>query len=399
MKQHTSCIRFGAASTTARETHGAIAPLCDAADGQLQGETAALVLIFFTSHFEDEADEVVRQLVRRYPSAMLLGCSAEGVIGPEHEHERIPAMSLMLATMPDVRMTPISVRGDELAGISSPDEWVERLGVDPSDDPTFLLLGDPFTTPIKPVLDHFNAGYPRRSVFGGMASGCEQPGQSVLVVDDQMHHDGVVGLAFTGPVDIRPAVSQGCRPIGRHLVITGCDRNVIQTLGGKPALYRLKEVLETLPPTDARLVQQERTVFVGRVINEYQESFERGDFLIRNLLGIDPSSGAIAVGEQMRVGATIQFHVRDHDSADDDLRDRLAPYKGDEAPAGALLFSCNGRGTRMWSQPDHDVTVVRDVCGPVPTCGFFAAGEIGPVGGRNFIHGHTASVALFRPCR
>lgn len=366
---------------------------CAQASGQLGDAKPDLVMLFFTSHFEDEAETIVKTLVRRYPTAVILGCTAEGVIGSASEHERIPAVSLMLASLPQVQLKPFYVSSEQIGQMQTAQDWATCIEVDPATHPSFIFFGDPFSVPTDGILAAFNQAYPNRPVLGGMASGCERPGQAVLIVDDQIYRDGAAGVAITGPIDVHAVVSQGCRPIGRPLVITQCDRNIIHQLGGKPALERLREVLQELSPEDSRLARQ--ALFIGRVINEYKEAFTRGDFLIRNLFGIDPSSGAMAVGDEMRVGSTIQFHVRDGDCADEDLRQMLAEYAGPNAPAGVLLFSCNGRGTRMWSTPNHDVDVIRETCGTVPVTGFFAAGEIGPIGGKNFIHGHTASMALF----
>lgn len=388
-------MQFGSASAAIGHLEEGLVGLCQHADEQLRGSRPDLVLVFFTSHFEDDADHIVRTLVRRYPSAMLVGCSGEGVIGEAKELEREPAMALMLGHLPGVTIKSFRVDADNMGDATAPQQWVRRIGVDPALVPAFIALGDPFSVPVNHVLGAFNAVYPGRPVFGGMCSGCDAPRQAVLVLDDVVHRQGLVGVALSGPIDITPVVSQGCRPVGRHLVITACDRHVIRELGGKPAIQRLQETLQGLSGEDSRLARE--AIFVGRVINEYQEQFGRGDFLIRNLMGYDPATGAIAVTDELRVGSTIQFHVRDQASADEDLRQLLASHGGAEAPAGALLFSCNGRGTRMWTEPHHDVSVVHEVCGPVPVAGFFAAGELGPIGGRNFIHGHTASLALFRP--
>ncbi len=207
--------------------------------------------------------------------------------------------------------------------------------------------------------------------------------------------DGAVGCLFSGGVRFRTVVSQGCRPIGRTFVITKADRNVIQELGGRPALERLGEVFETLPEEDRDLAR--RALHVGRVTDEHKIEFRRGDFLVRNVLGADEEHGALAIADLVRRGQTVQFHVRDAATAGEDLRALLgeqASFLRDHPARGALLFSCNGRGTRLFPVPDHDVTAVRHGLGEVPVAGFFAGGEIGPVGGQNFLHGFTASVVL-----
>jgi small ligand-binding sensory domain FIST len=180
-------------------------------------------------------------------------------------------------------------------------------------------------------------------------------------------------------------------------VVTKAERNIIFELGGKPALVQLREVFSALPTREQQLVQE--ALHVGRVVSEYQDRFEQGDFLVRNVVGIDSQSGAVAIGDYIRPGQTVQFHVRDEEAASAELAQLLAAArdKSSVLPAGALLFTCNGRGTRMFSQPHHDAAAIAQVFGPLPLAGFFAQGEIGPIGRQNFVHGFTASVALFEP--
>jgi small ligand-binding sensory domain FIST len=206
---------------------------------------------------------------------------------------------------------------------------------------------------------------------------------------------GAVCVLLRGSVQARSVVSQGCRPIGKPLVITRARDNMILELGGKSAFAQLQDLWQQLNPRDQQLVQ--RGLHIGRVISEYQESFRRGDFLVRNVMGIDRDSGAIAITERIRAGQTVQFHVRDAATADEDLRLLLEQDKKASAalPAAGLLFSCNGRGTRLFDTPHHDAQAVTAGAGSVPLAGFFAAGELGPIGGQNFIHGFTASVVLF----
>jgi small ligand-binding sensory domain FIST len=228
-----------------------------------------------------------------------------------------------------------------------------------------------------------------------MASGGAGPGDGPLVLDGAVVAGGAAGVLLRGPVGIRSIVSQGCRPVGRPMVITKGRENVIAELGGRTPLAQLQELWQSLAPAEQALMQ--RGVHVGRVINEYQGEFQRGDFLVRNVLGLDRDSGALAITEHVRVGQTVQFHVRDAETADEDLHAllQLDLSAHERPPAGALVFSCNGRGTRLFKQPHHDARAVRSEAGAVPLAGFFAAGELGPVGGQNFIHGFTASVVLF----
>jgi small ligand-binding sensory domain FIST len=259
-----------------------------------------------------------------------------------------------------------------------------------------LLLGDPFSFPTDHFLERLNEDRPGVPVAGGMASGAAEPGENRLFFGREAIAEGAVAALISGPVRLRTVVSQGCRPIGKPYVVTKAERNVIQQLGGRPALLQLKELFDTLPTREQRLVQ--RALHVGRVTSEYRDRFEQGDFLVRNVIGIDPQHGAIAVGDYLRPGQTVQFHVRDQEAADAELRQLLVQARAaSPGPVGGLLFTCNGRGTRMFSEPAHDAGCIAEYFGPLPLAGFFAQGEIGPIGQQNFTHGFTASVALIEP--
>ncbi|MGH2671757.1 MAG: FIST signal transduction protein, partial [Actinomycetota bacterium] len=252
-----------------------------------------------------------------------------------------------------------------------------------------LLIGDPFSFPTDLLLEHLNERVPGTVVMGGMASGGTAAGETRLFLDDRVMDHGAVGVRLPG-TRIRPIVSQGCRPVGNAYTVTQAEGNVVQGLGGRPPLERLRELVAMLPPGDRELLG--RGLHVGRVIDEYKAEPGRGDFLVRGVVGVDQQSGAMAVGDEIEVGETIRFHVRDAESADEDLRTLLE--REAEPAAGALLFTCNGRGSRLFSVPDHDASLVSKMLGGPPLAGFNCAGEIGPVGGKNFLHGFTASVAL-----
>ena len=258
-----------------------------------------------------------------------------------------------------------------------------------------LLLADPFSFPTDGLIAQLNTREAGIPIVGGNASGGQAPQDNRLIVGDQVTSDGAVAILLRGNTGIRTLVSQGCRPVGDHFVITRSDENVIYELGGKPALLQLKQIFDTLPTHEQALIQ--RGLHVGRVVSEYQDQFEQGDFLVRNVLGIDPDKGSIAVADFLRPGQTIQFQIRDQHTADAELNQLLAQLQNDQnfTAGGGLLFSCNGRGTRLFSEPHHDASAVDQALGSIPLAGFFAAGEIGPIGKENFMHGFTASLALF----
>ena len=386
-------MKFASGISTAGEAEQAIVEFLSAVQDQMGGEAADLALLFATPHFEDDFGRFRRELSAALGPVMQIGCTAEGVIGEGREIEQACSVSLLVGRLPGVRLRSFHVDQAGLEQAYEEDALGALVGEVDTDARGTILLADPFSIHIDMLLEALGKVLPGLPVVGGLASGAEEPGQNVLLLDSGRYREGAVGVVLCGDVRISCVVSQGCRPIGLPYVITKADRNVIQELGGKPALERLRETFSGLRPEDRKLA--ESALFLGLVINEYQASFDRGDFLIRNLVGIDPQRGAVAVADLVRVGATVQFHVRDAVSADEDLLALLQPHAAaDRPPSGILLFDCNGRGTRMWDAPNHDVTCIDASLGGVPTGGFFCAGELGPIGGQNFVHGHTASVAM-----
>jgi small ligand-binding sensory domain FIST len=360
------------------------------------GDAVDVAFLFFTADFRDDAEAIVRRVWRELEPQAVVGCSGEGVIGGDAEIERRPGLALLAASMPDVRIRPFHLRGDDWHDVLEDDEALrERTGTGP-ETRVVIAFGDPFTSPVNQVLGAFDRAGNGVPLVGGMASAARQPGGNVLVFNDSVVSDGMVGLSLSGPLEVETVVSQGCRPIGKPFVVTRAHDNVIDQLGGKPALESLRETVNALPEDERQKLAN--GLFVGRAINEYRDKWGRGDFLVRNVMGVDQDAGSLAVTDYVRVGQTVQFHMRDAATATEDLSLLLAGQQGNpRPPAGGLLFSCNGRGTRMFERPCHDVGAARKAMPRTPVAGFFAAGELGPVGGKNFFHGHTASFALFRP--
>jgi small ligand-binding sensory domain FIST len=314
-----------------------------------------------------------------------VGTTAVSVLQDGQEVEEEPALALLAARLP-APATPVRLRA-----VEGPDGLeVHGIPDDLPDGSTLLLLPDPFSFPTDSVIDRLAEAHPEVQVVGGMASAARGPGGNRLVLDEEVADDGAVGVLLDPSVPVRAVVSQGCRPIGQPMIVTKAERNVVYELAGQPALERLLGLLRDLPPDDRTLA--ERGLHVGQVIDERKAEFGRGDFLIRNVLGADRANGAVAVGGQVEVGSTVQFQVRDALSADEDLRALMAD--AGDPPEGALVFTCNGRGERFFGTPHHDAEVVHAATGGAPVAGMFCAGEIGPVGGRAFLHGLTASVVL-----
>lgn len=384
--------RFAAALSTAAGATAAVREACDSVRAQLDGPPD-FAITFASQALGPDFEGLARALCDALGTENLLGCTGESIVGGSREIEDGPALSVWAARWPGVTTLPMCLdfvrtsEGGSIVGWPDdlPDPWPAGASL--------LLLGEPFSFPADALLARLNEQRPGVPVVGGMASGGWQPGQNRLWLGPRVLDQGAVAALIHGQVTLRTVVSQGCRPIGRPMVVTRAERNVIMELSGQPALYQLGQLLPEMSEAERDLVRS--GLHVGRVMNEYQDGFKRGDFLIANVVDVDPKSGAIAVGAYVRPGQTVQFHVRDAGTADEDLRELLSATKGGPAPLGALLFTCNGRGSRMFPEPDHDAGVTTEILGKLPLAGFFAQGEIGPVAGKNYIHGFTASVVLF----
>jgi small ligand-binding sensory domain FIST len=361
----------------------------------LSGKSVDLALLFVSPHHREGLSEMATQICKALQPHVLLGCTGEGIIGGGQELERQPAACLWVAHLPDVEIIPFHLMFRQASQGISVMGWPEQTTAS-SPNRVFLLLAEPFTTPGAELLEFLHEKYPGIPAVGGMASGGMDYGQNRLIFNEQVLEEGVVGAALSGPISLQTIVSQGCRPIGERFVITRSERNMIYELGGKPALECLQQVYAGLSPSEQR--QARLGLHIGFAIDEQKNKFERGDFLIRNVVGADQETGSIAITDIMKEGQTIQFHIRDRETASEDLHWLLTSRKdriSAKPVAGGLLFSCNGRGQRLFGSSHHDITAIRKQIGDIPVAGFFAQGEIGPVGGKNFLHGFTASVALF----
>jgi small ligand-binding sensory domain FIST len=352
---------------------------------QFDGEHPDLVVCFASAEHSGAFEDVADGLRKLLEPEVFMGCTAVAVAGGGIEVEREAGLSVFAARFGGGRVTGVMLdaeRTDDGFAIGGwPDELPTRG--------TLLMLADPFSFPMLDFLRLCNAQVPEMQVMGGMASAAVGPGGNRLVLDDRIVSTGAVAVMCSEDVPIRAVVSQGCRPIGSPLTITRAEQNFAHELAGRPAMERLQEIVQAATDADRRLMRE--GLHVGIVVDEHRLDFERGDFLVRNLLGVDQETGSLAFSEPVEVGQTVQFQVRDAGAADEDLRCLLADVTG----SGALMFTCNGRGTHLFTGPDHDAGVLAELLGDVPMAGAFCAGEIGPVGGRNFLHGFTASVAVF----
>ena len=377
--------------------------LAECADGVTTalgaGVDPDLVAVFASPHHGGAVQQLLDATRARFPGASIVGCSGAGVIGGGHEVEDAPGLSLTVGSLPDVTLRGFHLRGEDLPSADAPPEaWAERIGVPLDADPAFVLLADPFTFDTDALLAGLDYAFPGAVKIGGLASGGSGPGDpQALFLNETAYRDGAVGMALFGNVVVDTVVAQGCRPIGEPMRITGAERNVLLSLDGEPPVQKLQELFERCSPRDRELVQ--RNLFMGIAMDPLLETVQAGDFLIRNVVGMDPQRGVLAVGAQLREGQLVQFHVRDADTSAEDLRLALASYRsaaGDRSPAGVLLFSCTGRGRHLYGQVDHDTGIFDELVGSMPLGGFFCNGEIGPVASTTYLHGYTSSFAIFR---
>ncbi len=387
---------FAASLSTNPVASAALDEVCSVLAGRVSQPD--LGVIFFTPHHAEDAERLAATVRTRLGPRVLIGCNGEGVLGNDREIERRPGLSVWLGKWNSpsmVSLEPFHLHLEQTSEGYSLLGWPDGLVGVETKTSAMLLLGDPFTFPSDYFLDRLNEDYQGLRVIGGMASGAHGRGQTRLLMDDRVQDAGAVGVLLQGAIGLRCIVSQGCRPIGQHLEVTKSQENMILELAGRPPLEVLQEMWQTMNPRDQELLQQ--GLQLGRVINEFLGEFEPGDFLIRNVSGLDRRTGAMEVGDHVLPGQTVQFHLRDGETADRELHALLQRDAGvhSRPAAGALVFSCNGRGERLFGSPDHDARTIRSEAGPIPLAGFFAAGELGPIGGQNFIHGFTASVALF----
>jgi small ligand-binding sensory domain FIST len=356
------------------------------------GAEPSLALVFVSTLHARSYAAIASELAALLPDCVVAGCSALGVIGGGREVERREAISVTLAHL------PAPARAFHLEALPKDDAAWERVtGIAPSahDGATFLLLLDPFSTDAEELLARLDVVYPRAVKLGGVASGANNPGEAGLFYRGALLRDGVVGVSLPSPLVVHAVVAQGCRPIGEPMIITRSRDSVIQELNVGRPMDALQRTFKGLPPRDAELGRH--SLYVGIEMRSGGHRYEQGDFLVREVAGFDPQSGAMRISGRCQDYQVIQFHLRDAKTATDELERRVTDVSrrlGSRAASGALLFSCVGRGQALYGVANHDSDLLRRVLGPIPIGGFFGAGEIGPVGGQSFLHGYTSSIAV-----
>lgn len=377
---------------------GATAEAADRVSEQLSGQAADLVVAFVSMHHGAEFARLAGLIRERFGAAVFLGCSAGGVIGGGEEIERQPGLALIAAVLPDVRITAFHIENDDMSAVADDGAAFGRLlGVDAGERAHFIVLPEPFTFESEALVAALDVAYAGGHTVGGLASGGTTPGTNALFVDADMHRSGAVGVALRGDVEVDTIVAQGCRPVGDPMFVTAATGNIVHEIDGEAAIDVVRRLHSTLDARDKELFRH--SLFFGIVMDRSRESYGRGDFLIRNLLGVDENTGAVSVAAVVEENSVVQLHLRDAGTSSEDIDELLADYAArsdGSRPQGALMFSCLGRGAGLYGRAGHDSEMVRRHLGALPLGGFFCNGEIGEVGGRSFVHGYTSSLGLFR---
>jgi small ligand-binding sensory domain FIST len=363
---------------------------------QLGDRPVSLGLVFMSPKFFPHAQATLEILRVHARIPLLAGCSSASLVAGSHEIEDANGIVLALYSLPGAELNGFRFTQTQIEEADSPAYWPLESGVDPKHTNGWLAFIDPFHFNGETWLRSWNENYSRLPVYGGLASGKFPDPLAQLYLNGEVFEDGGVTIAVGGDVTLTGVISQGCTPIGEAWTLTRVEQNLIRHIGNRPAYAVLSETVQQLSAEEQRKVQG--NLHIGLVVNEYLEDFHRGDFLVRNLLGGDPNSGVLAVGAMPRMGQTIQFQRRDAAAASEDLNELLAQAKKNLAGReiyGGCLFCCNGRGKNLFGRTSHDAELVQAHFGPTGVAGFFCNGELGPIGDKNFLHGFTASLALF----
>jgi small ligand-binding sensory domain FIST len=365
---------------------------------QLDGAAANLAVVFASFHYQEQFEDIPGLIRDQLDSPLVLGCSGGGIIGNGLEVEQQPALSITVASLPNVTLKAFHLQADNLPDLDAgPQTWEDLVQVVKSDEPQFILLADPYSFPAQNLILGLDFAFDQSAKIGGLASGAQQQGQNALFLEDQVFRSGAVGVAMSGNVVVDTVVAQGCRPIGKPMRITQSQQNLLGGLDGRPPVEVLRELFEGLNERDRGLMRT--SLFLGVVMDGFIDEPKQGDFLIRNVMGMDDRAGVLSIGEVLKEGQLVQFHLRDAETSAEDLvavLDRYAGENRENQAQGALLFSCLGRGQYLYGKSNHDTEIFQNKLGSVPLGGFFCNGEIGPVSGTTFLHGYTSSFGIFR---
>ncbi len=353
-----------------------------------------LALIFAHPGLGPDYIKLGQRVQESLGAKVVLGCSAWGIMGGNEELEEIPALSILAAQLPQVQIQTFHLEQKDLPDLDAPPTaWHAALGVDGAAQ--FVILADGASITLEQLLGGLDFAYPFSPKIGGQSSGQ----RSVLWLNGRVHTRGVVGIALQGNIVLDTIVAQGCRPIGQPLRITDCQQYMLLGLENRTPLHLLQEIMRACSEEERDLVRS-NALFIGLLADEFKSKPQHGDFLIRNLAGVDPRTGSLAIGQNLRMGQTMQFHVKDRNTSREDLLILLKNYidqAGASTVEGILLFSCLGRGQYFYGVPNHDTACIQSQLGALPLGGFFCNGEIGPLGRTTYLHGYTSVIGLFRP--
>jgi len=362
---------------------------------RLDAPTVTLGLVFMSPEFFEVAAEVLEVLRVHARIPLLAGCSSQSLIANGEELEEQAGLVLQLFHLPEGIVRATRFDQASLDQLDAGHNWTAVTGIPRTATNGWLVFADPFHLDAEAWLRTWNEAYPDVPTSGGLASGSMENQRTQVYLNGEVFEDGGVAVSIGGGVGIECMVSQGCTPIGAPWTITRADRNFILTIANRPAYTVLVDTFNGLPAEEQARAQN--NLLVGFASSEYREDFRHGDFLVRNLLGADPARGILAVGALPRTGQTLQFHRRDAQSASADLAGCLVGTRErlhGRMVYGGVLSICNGRGRRLFGRPNHDAELIQEQLGLLPVSGFFCNGELGPIGGRNFLHGYTASLAV-----
>ncbi len=387
---------WASALSTLSTTSAALTELKRAIDQQLDGRRPDLVCVFASPHHSDNYLQIAQRVSTHFSPRTSIGCSGAGLVGGGCEREEGPALVLCAAHLPGVGIHPFHTTGNQYPNAdASPDAWTELVGAGRDQQTHFVLLanlaGPPSFDP-RPLLAGLDFAYPGCTQIGGLASAADH---NALFLDGALHNNGLVGIALQGNLHVDTLVARGCRPIGQPMTANTCENHLLFQLNDRPASQVLAELYHSLPAADQERMRH--GLLIGVASTELKDEFEPEDFLMRNIVHMDHEKGYLAIGDSLRPGQTVQFHLRDAAAANEDLELLLDRYdREDRTPAGALLFTCTGRGRQLFGKTNHDSDAFFNQVGDVPLTGFFCNGEIGPIGQDTHLHGYTSSFGLFR---
>ena len=365
---------------------------------KLGNKKADLAIIFISSHHSSDYEEVSKKIKNAINCDKVIGCSASGVIGEGQEFEYLPGISIIVASLPNVTITPFHFYQDELP---SPDEgpksWEKIVGNVGEDPETIVLFPDPFSIRTEYVLDGLDFAFPRSKTIGALASGGNKPGENAMFVNEKTYYKGSCGLLITGNFELDILVAQSCRPIGEPMIVTQSSNNVIHELDGELPIVAIKNIYDKASEEDKE--NMNNALQIGMLMDRLSNNREKIQYMIRNISSIDKDTGSIMIGESITDGQIIQFHLRDSSVAQEELKKMLSEYHQEKSKTikSTLMFSSVGRGKYLLGKSHHDINLYKNVIDyNSPVTGFFSNGEISPIGDRTFLHGYTSSFAIFK---